>query len=195
LDAPDLAQRVRGRFGLQGDFLLFVSTIEPRKNVPTLLRAFRRLMDAYHPNVQLVLAGEKGWLYDEVFQLVRDLKLVDKVVFLGRVSTEELLWLYNVAQALVSPSIYEGFGLPPLEAMACGTPVIVSNVSSLPEVVADAGILVDPYDAEELSVAMWRLLSDAELRASLIEKGYKRAGFFSWDKAAQETLKLYHSLA
>jgi glycosyltransferase involved in cell wall biosynthesis len=95
----------------------------------------------------------------------------------------------------VSPSIYEGFGLPPLEAMACGTPVIVSNVSSLPEVVADAGILVDPYDAEELSVAMWRLLSDAELRASLIEKGYKRAGFFSWDKAAQETLKLYHSLA
>jgi len=95
----------------------------------------------------------------------------------------------------VAPSIYEGFGLPPLEAMACGTPVVVSNVSSFPEIVADAGLLVDPYAVDELTVAIWRLLSDSELRESLIEKGLKRAASFSWDRAAEQTLKLYHSLA
>ncbi|MBC7236430.1 MAG: glycosyltransferase family 4 protein [Chloroflexi bacterium] len=195
IKTPDIRQRVRDRFGIHGDFLLFVSTIEPRKNVPTLLKAMRRLLDDYDPDVKLVLAGEKGWLYDEVFRLVGELKLEEDVIFLGRVSTEELLWLYNAAQALVAPSIYEGFGLPPLEAMACGTPVIVSNVSSLPEVVADAGLLVDPYNVEEIAVAMWRILTDQELRQTLIEKGLKRSAFFSWDKAAEKTLELYHSLA
>jgi glycosyltransferase involved in cell wall biosynthesis len=106
-----------------------------------------------------------------------------------------LLWLYNTAEALVAPSIYEGFGLTPLEAMACGTPVIVSNVSSFPEIVGDAGLLIDPGCADELMVAMERILSDSELRASLVEKGLKRAALFSWDKAAQETLALYHGLA
>ncbi len=195
IDATDVRKRVSDRFGVHGDFLLFVSTIEPRKNVPTLLKAMRQLIDDYRTEVKLVLAGEKGWLYDDVFRLVNDLQLEDDVVFLGRVSTEELLWLYNSAQALVAPSIYEGFGLPPLEAMACGTPVVVSNVSSLPEVVADAGLLIDPYDVDEITVAMWRVLTDEDLRATLIEKGLKRAGHFSWDKAAEQTLELYHSLA
>jgi len=195
MDRPDLKQRVRGRFGVKSDFVLFVSTIEPRKNVPTLLRAFRQLLADYHVDIKLVLAGAKGWLYDEVFQVAQDLNLMDDVLFLGRVSTEELVWLYNTAQALVAPSIYEGFGLPPLEAMACGTPVVVSNVSSFPEIVADAGLLVDPYAVDELTVAIWRLLSDSELRESLIEKGLKRAASFSWDRAAEQTLKLYHSLA
>ncbi|MCD6518750.1 MAG: glycosyltransferase family 4 protein [Anaerolineae bacterium] len=195
LKKPDLKQRVRGRFGIRTEFILFVGTIEPRKNIPTLLRAFRRLLDDYRLDVQLVLAGAKGWLYDEVFQLVEELDLSKDVLFLGRVTTEELLWLYNVAQVLVTPSIYEGFGLPPLEAMACGTPVIASNVSSFPEVVADAGLLIDPNNVEELTVAIWRVLDDSELRESLIEKGLKRASFFSWEKAAQETLALYHDLA
>jgi len=191
----DLVQRVRGRFGLRSDFILFVSTIEPRKNLSTLLKAYRQLLNDYRPDTKLVIAGEKGWLYEEVFQLVTELKLVDDVVFLGRVSTEELLWLYNTAEVLVAPSIYEGFGLTPLEAMACGTPVVVSNVSSLPEIVGDAGLLFNPYEVDELTVAIWRLLNDSELRASLAEKGIKRAANFSWDKAAQETLKLYRSLA
>ncbi len=195
LESDDLLPRVRGRFGLQRPFVLFVSTIEPRKNVPTLLKAFRRLLSSYRPEVSLVLAGERGWLYDEVFQLVTDLGLVEDVTFLGRVSDDELLWLYNTAQVLVAPSIYEGFGLTPLEAMACGTPVIASNTSSHPEVVGDAGLLVDPYDVEELTVAMWRLLSEDDLRRSLREKGRKRAQLFSWDKAARETLALYHHLA
>jgi len=195
IKTPELRQRVRGRFGIPGEFILFVSTIEPRKNVPTLLRAFRQFLDAYRREVKLVLAGEKGWLFDEVFRVVTELKLEKEVLFLGRVSTEELLWLYNAAEALVAPSIYEGFGLTPLEAMACGTPVIVSNVSSFPEIVGDAGLLIDPGCTDELVVAMQRILSDSELRASLIEKGLKRAALFSWDKAAQETLALYHSLA
>jgi glycosyltransferase involved in cell wall biosynthesis len=192
---PELEQRVRGRFGIPGDFILLVSTIEPRKNVATLLRAFRRFLDNYRFDVKLVLAGEKGWLYEEVFRLVTELNLVKDVLFLGRVSTEELLWLYNAAQALVAPSIYEGFGLTPLEAMACGTPVVVSNVSSFPEIVADAGLLIDPTSVDDLTVAIWRVLNDSELRASLIEKGFRRAALFSWDKAARETLALYHSLA
>jgi len=192
---PDLRQRVRGRFGIPGEFILFVSTIEPRKNVSTLLRAFRQFLDVYRREIKLVLAGEKGWLFDEVFRLVAELKLEKEVIFLGRVSTEELLWLYNTAETLVAPSIYEGFGLTPLEAMACGTPVIVSNVSSFPEIVGDAGLFIDPGCADELMVAMQRILSDSELRASLIEKGLKRAALFSWDKAAQETLALYRSLA
>ncbi|MBN1400017.1 MAG: glycosyltransferase family 4 protein [Anaerolineae bacterium] len=195
LEDDSLLARVQARFQIRGDYVLFVSTIEPRKNVAGLLRAFRRLLDAYHPDVQLVVAGEKGWLYDDVFQLASDLHLLDDVLFVGRVSTEELLWLYNAAQLLVAPSIYEGFGLTPLEAMACGTPVVASNVSALPEVVGDAGLLVDPKDPEEMSVAIWRVLDDAEMRASLIEKGLRRAAVFSWDKAAQETLELYHSLA
>ncbi len=194
LKMPDLVQRVRERFGVFSDFILFVNTIEPRKNVPMLLKAFRRLLDNYHPDVKLLLAGEKGWLYDEVFRLSTALNLAEDVIFLGRVSTEELLWLYNTARMLVAPSLYEGFGLTPLEAMACGTPVVVSNVSSLPEVVGDAGLLVNPNDDDALAVAMWRLLSEPELRECLIQKGFKRAAFFSWDKAARETLDLYHRL-
>ncbi|MFP3896995.1 MAG: glycosyltransferase family 4 protein [Anaerolineales bacterium] len=195
LDKPDLIQCVRGRFGIRGDFILFVSTIEPRKNVPTLLRAFRRFLDDYHLDIQLVLAGERGWLYDDVFSLTEELNLAKDVIFLGQVSTDELLWLYNTAQLLAAPSIYEGFGLTPLEAMACGTPVVVSNVSSLPEVVGDAGLLVDPNKVDEIAVAMWRVLTDDELRECLIHKGLKRARQFSWEKAARETLELYHSLA
>ena len=195
IDHGGLAQGLENRFGIRGDFVLFVSTIEPRKNVATLLQAFRRFLDSYRLDVQLVLAGEKGWLFDEVFQLAKELHLENEALFLGRVSTEELLWLYNAAHLLVAPSIYEGFGLTPLEAMACGTPVVVSNVSAHPEVVVDAGLLVDPYDIEEMSVAIWRVFHDSELRASLIEKGKMRSACFSWDKAASATLELYHGLA
>ena len=195
VDDPTLPDRVHARFGVRGDFILFVSTIEPRKNVPTLLRAFRQLLDDYRLDVQLVLAGQKGWLFDEVFELVEDLALTEDVKFVGRVTNEELIWLYNTARALVAPSIYEGFGLTPLEAMACGTPVVVADVSSLSEVVGDAGLKVDPYRPDEMAVAMWRLLTDSELHASLSAKGITRASWCSWDRAAQETLALYHQLA
>ncbi len=194
LEGVDAAGWVRGKYRIPGGFVLFVSTIEPKKNLPTLLQAFRQLSDTYHVKTKLVVVGEQGWLFEEVFKTVQKLKLDDDVIFLGRVPLEELLWLYNAAQVLVHPALYEGFGLTPLEAMACGTPVIVSNVSSLPEVVGDAGLLVDPKDAEGFAVAMWRVLRDPALRQELRQKGLCRARKFSWEKTARETLALYHRL-
>ncbi|NLV75116.1 MAG: glycosyltransferase family 4 protein [Chloroflexi bacterium] len=194
LRTSEVAAHIQRRFELDPGFILFVSTIEPRKNLPALLRAYRELIDKYHVTAPLVIAGQKGWLFEEVFTLVTSLKLDNHVRFLGRVSSQELFWLYNTARMLVQPSIYEGFGLTPLEAMACGTPVIVSNVSALPEVVSDAGLLIDPNVPEEITVAMWRLLKDEALWNNLVEKGLKRAACFSWDKAARETLALYHSV-
>ena len=114
-----------------------------------------------------------------------------RVHFVGQVSSEELLYLYNAAELLAHPAFYEGFGLPPLEAMACGLPAIVSNVASLPEVVGDAGLLIDPHDADELTVAMWRVLNDGELRQEMRNKGLRQAERFSWGRAARETAAIY----
>ncbi len=187
----EILERTKDKYRINGDFILFVGTIEPRKNVPTLLRAYRQLLDNYKADVKLVIVGRRGWLSDEVFTLVDQLKLGDDVLFLGRVPSQDLLYLYNAAQLLVQPSFYEGFGLPPLEAMACGTPAVVSNVSSLPEVVGDAGILVDPQEVSGLAVAIWRVLTDSALRNDLIAKGLRRAKCFSWKKTALQTLELY----
>ena len=192
-DQKILAQ-AKGKYHITGDFILFVSTIEPRKNLPMLLKAYRRLLDSYKADVKLAVVGRRGWLSKEVFTFVDKLKLTNDVLFLGRVPVEDLLHLYNAAQLLVQPSFYEGFGLPPLEAMACGTPVVVSNVSSLPEVVGDAGLLVDPENASEISVAIWRVLTDEALRAELVAKGLKRAQCFSWEKTALQTLELYRRI-
>jgi glycosyltransferase involved in cell wall biosynthesis len=188
-------EQVRNRHGIDGRFILFVSTIEPRKNVPTLMRALWQLVECYKEDVHLVLAGGKGWLYEDAFAAVDELNLDSRVHFVGRVSSEDLLYLYNSAELLAHPAFYEGFGLPPLEAMACGLPVIVSNVSSLPEVVGDAGLLIDPHDVDELTVGMWRVLTDEELRQEMIEKGLRQAARFSWDRAASETLGIYRLVA
>jgi glycosyltransferase involved in cell wall biosynthesis len=195
LDKGEAQEQVRNRHGVEGPFLLFVSTIEPRKNVPTLLRALWQLLECYKEDVRLVLAGGKGWLFEDAFALVEELNLDDRVHFVGRVSSEDLLYLYNAAELLAHPAFYEGFGLPPLEAMACGLPVIVSNVASLPEVVGDAGLLIDPHDIDELTVAMWRILNDSELRQEMREKGLRQAERFSWERAARETLAIYRRVA
>jgi glycosyltransferase involved in cell wall biosynthesis len=187
-------KEIREKYGLDGPFMLFVSTIEPRKNLPTLLRAYRQLLDHYKLEVRLVVAGQRGWFCGEVFAVTETLKLNDDVLFLGHVPMNDLALLYNAARVHVHPSFYEGFGLPPLEAMSCGTPTIVANVSSLPEVVGDAGLLVDPEDVEAWTVAMWRVLADKSLHSELAEKGLKRAQLFSWEKAARETLGLYSRL-
>jgi len=188
-------QRVAEKFGLNNDFVLFVSTIEPRKNLPTLLRAYRQLLDAYKLDVELVLVGGPGWLYDEVPTLVEKLRLTHKAHFLGRVPDDELLYLYNAAGLVAHPAVYEGFGLPPLEAMACGTPVIVSNSSSLPEVVGDAGVLVEATDVDAWAAALWRVLTDDTLREELSQKALARAGYFSWERTARQTLRIYHQVA
>lgn len=182
---------MRSAFPLPEEFILFVSTIEPRKNIATLLRAYRRLLDSYKVSAGLVLAGATGWLADQIFETVEQLDLQRHVTFLGRVQNGDLVYLYNLARCLAHPAYYEGFGLTPLEAMACGTPVVVSNVSSLPEVVGDAALLIDPNNDEELAVALHRVLTDEALRASLREKGLARARTFSWERTAEETLAVY----
>ncbi len=187
--------RIRARHHLPPEFILFVSTIEPRKNIPTLLRAFRRLRDNYKSEAGLVIAGNRGWLVEEVDAVITQLELGDSVRCLGGIANEELVYLYNAARVFVLPSFYEGFGLPPLEAMACGTPVIVSNTASLPEVVGDAGWLVSPDDIEGLTVAMHRILTDESLRREMRAKGLARAATFSWERTARETLDVYRKVA
>lgn len=183
---------VRAKYHLPETFVLFVGTIEPRKNVDGLLYAFRNLLDRYpKEKVGLAIAGSQGWLYDDVLRLVNELKLEEATYFLGRVPDPDLHKLYVAARCHVHPAHYEGFGLPPLEAMASGTPTIVSNTSSLPEVVGDAALLVNPEDWEELAVAMHRLLTDDQLHQELREKGLKRAANFSWEITADKTLHVY----
>jgi glycosyltransferase involved in cell wall biosynthesis len=192
MDRQAALRHVHSVFDLpEADFVLFVSTIEPRKNVSGLLRAYRRLRDDYKLAPELVLVGTKGWLSDDVFADVEKLGLKSYCHFLGRVSAHDLLNLYNAARCLVHPAFYEGFGLTPLEAMACGTPVIVSNVSSLPEVVGDAALLVNPHHDEEITVALWRILTDQPLWDELRAKGLQRAAAFSWERTAQQTMAVY----
>jgi glycosyltransferase involved in cell wall biosynthesis len=177
-------------------FLLYVGTLEPRKNIPGLIRAYARLRgQAPAPAPMLVLAGRKGWGYEPIFREIERLGLANDVRHLDGADDATLAALMNAALALVYPSFYEGFGLPPLEAMACGCPVITSNNSSLPEVAGDAGIQVDPRDEPALAQAMLAVVARPELRASLRERGLARARLFSWDRVARETLEVYARVA
>lgn len=195
-EARDVALRhVQALFEIPEDFILFVSTIEPRKNVPGLLRAYRRLRDRYKLTPALVLVGAPGWLSDDVYTLVNELGLKSHCFFLGRVNSHDLHHLYNAARCLVHPAFYEGFGVTPLEAMACGTPVVCSNVSSLPEVVGDAALMVNPESDEEITVALWRILTDSALWGELRTKGLQRAATFSWERAARQTMEVYQQAA
>lgn len=178
----------RQKRGLPERIILFVGTIEPRKNVARLIEAYSHLRDG---QVKLVIGGARGWLYEEVFARVEELGLTGDVLFPGYIPPDELPLWYNAAELFVYPSLYEGFGLPPLEAMACGTPVITSNVSSLPEVVGEAGLTVDPIDSKGLAEAMNQVLGSEALRQSMRERGLARAGSFSWAKAARETVEVY----
>jgi len=175
-------------------FALFVGTIEPRKNLPGLLRAFHRMRERYpdlEPHPRLVIVGEEGWLSQEVFRVVNELRLAQEVAFIGSLPLGDLVWLYRAARLFVFPSLYEGFGLPPLEAMACGAPVIASSAGALPEVLGDAAWLIAPEDTEGWAEAMARLWGDDALRAQLRTRGLERAGRFSWDEAAGRTLGVY----
>jgi glycosyltransferase involved in cell wall biosynthesis len=188
------AQRVAARYGLEPGYLLCVGTLEPRKNLPGLFQAYRLLLDAGVTTAPLVLIGSKGWLYDEIFERVEELRLSDRVCFLQDVTDADLPALYNAATLLTTPSFYEGFGLPALEAMACGTPVVVANRASLPEVVGEAGVLVDPDDVHDIADALARVLTDEPLRAQMRELGLARAARFTWERTAAETLAVYRNV-
>jgi len=195
VDDPQALARMHAQYHLPEQFIMFVGTIEPRKNLPTLIHAFHGLVEKYKTSANLAIVGRRGWLYDDVYNLVEQLDLQNRVHFLGRVPTMDLLYLYNASRMLVLPSYYEGFGLPPLEAMACGVPVIVSDTSVMPEVVGDAALRVPHEDVEGFTVAMNRLLIDDDLRADMIAKGQKRVKCFSWERAARETLDVYQRVA
>jgi glycosyltransferase involved in cell wall biosynthesis len=169
-------------------FILFVGTLEPRKNVANLIQAYAQLPPDRPP---LMLIGGRGWLYDEIYERIEALNLSDEIQFVGYVPPDDLPWWYNAAELFVYPSLYEGFGLPPLEAMACGTPVITSSSSSLPEVVGQAGMLVDPNDSQMLADAMQHVLSDTDARTRMKAAGVERAKGFSWEQTARHTLGSY----
>ncbi len=178
----------RQRQGLPERFVLCVGTLEPRKNQTRLVEAFARIHDG---QVKLVLVGGKGWLYDELFTRVEALGLSKEIIFPGYVMNDELPLWYNAATILAYPSLYEGFGMPVLEAQACGTPVLTSNVSSLPEAAGDAASMVDPYDVEALAAELDRLLTDKLLRHELRKRGLAHASQFTWPLMAQETADVY----
>lgn len=185
---------IRTKYGLTTPFMLYVGTIEPRKNIGRLLRAYTLFRERHKGNHRLVIAGGLGWLYQDVLREIDDLAADHKVVFLGRVPDDDLPALYSLCDLFVYPSLYEGFGLPPLEAMACGRAVLTTNTSSLPEVVGDAGVMVSPYDVEGLAAEMARLLDDPELRRTLGQRGIERARQFSWGNSARKLLEIYRDL-
>jgi glycosyltransferase involved in cell wall biosynthesis len=187
------AVETRRRFNISRDFLLAVGSLQPRKNLVRLIRAYavlRRENSGFTP--QLVIVGRKLWLADEIFAEVRRQRWAEDVILTGYVADEDLPKLYRAATAFVYPSLFEGFGLPPVEAMACGTPVVTSNVSSLPEIVGDAAILIDPCDEQALAAALLRIVNDQPLRARLREQGIVQAAKFTWRAAAEKTLQLYY---
>lgn len=188
--SPAELARIRQKYKLPEQFLLYVGTLEPRKNLSRLVRAFSRLKEQGQPH-KLVLAGPWGWSMNDFQQQIERLELNDSVQMLGYIPDEDLPGLYSLATVFVFPSLYEGFGLPPLEAMACGTPVLSSKNSSLAEICGDAAYLVDPLDEESLVAGLQRVLGDETLRAELGEFGRRRAGEFSWERAARETAAVY----
>ena len=192
---PAEGERIRGRYGLPQGYLLYVGTIQPRKNLVTLIEAYAMLKKQGGFSEKLVIVGRKGWLYEGLFIRVRELGLENDIIFTGFVPDEDLPFIYDGARLFVYLSLLEGFGRPPLEAMACGVPVITSDTSAIPEVVGDAGISVPATDTVKVAEAIGRLLADPALADDMRRKGLARARAFSWDAAARETLQVYERVA
>ena len=177
------------KYGIKKPYFLYVGTLEPRKNIPNLIKAFKQSS----VDCQLIIGGKKGWKYMKIFKIVEELGMKNKIIFPGFIDGDDLGFLYKNAIAFVFPSLYEGFGLPILEAMYCGCPVITSNNSSLPEVVGKAGLLVDPLNVDHISRAIIKV-QDESVRKNMIKEGYKQANIFNWKRAAKETINIYKNL-
>jgi glycosyltransferase involved in cell wall biosynthesis len=188
--APDA---VRNKYQLEKPFILFVGNLEPRKNIPNLNRAFAQCREK-HPELELVIAGSRGWMYQDIFRTVSDLHLGPSVRFLNFVPNQDLPALYNAATAFVYVPIYEGFGLPPLEAMQCGTPVITSSTSSLPEIVGEGGIMVHPGDVKGLAEKISMLVGDEDARTENRRYNLAQCRKFSWERCARQTFEVYREV-
>lgn len=189
---PALLESVKKRYGIgDGPFILSIGTVQPRKNYARLARAIDQ---SNIPDLKLVIAGGKGWLADDLYETIEQLGLQERVQLIGFVDDDDLPALYSAALALAFPSLYEGFGLPVLEAMACELPVVTSNVSSLPEVAGEAAILIDPEDIDQITEALRQVIFDSALRALLVKRGLERAASFTWEKAAGKLRGHYRRL-
>lgn len=184
------------KYALPDKFILSVGSIEPRKNISSLIKAFSELRSRGEIDHSLVICGAKGWLneYERILKMIGDSGVRDAVIFTDYVPDEDLPAIYSLADLFVYPSLYEGFGLPPIEASACGCPVIASNCSAIPEVVGDAGVLIDPLDINGLARAILNVIKDGSMRGRLKELGFKRARQFSWERTARETLDIYKGI-
>jgi len=183
------------KYGVTSNYILYVGNLMPHKNVSSLIKAYAGLPKDIKDAHSLVIGGSKKWCYRQLVRLAAQSGVKDKVVFTGFIPDEDLLSVYNGAALFVFPSLREGFGFPPLEAMACGVPVVASNVTSLPELIGDAGVLVDPYDVQALTRAMNDVLTNEELRKGLIEKGLKRVKQFSIEKTAAVIVEAFSKVA
>lgn len=186
---------IKKKYDLKNDYILFVGTLQPRKNILRLVEAFKIVLKHSKKDIDLVIVGKKGWKYEDILEAPSKYGVADRVKFLDFVSDEELEVLYRNAVCFVLPSLYEGFGLPVVEAMKYGCPVITSNVSSLPEAGGDAALYVNPEDVDDIALKIENILKDANLRKELIEKGFKHIKKFSWQKTAEETLKVLEEVA
>jgi glycosyltransferase involved in cell wall biosynthesis len=188
---------VMNKYHLPKEYILYMGTLEPRKNIVGIVEAFsmlKRNTGVATKQVRLVLAGKKGWLYEPIFSKVQELGLEQEVVFTDYVEEKDKPIIYGQARAFVFPSLYEGFGIPVLEAMAASVPVITSNTSSLPEVVGDAGVLVDPMDTEAIAKAMYKLIQDEGYVKQLIKRGDSQAQKFTWEASAHKLYEVYQSI-
>ncbi len=183
--------QTRRRLGVEDNFILFVGTVEPRKNLITLVRAFDELMRTTDLRPQLVVAGQKGWLTDDLYAYVEQSEIKNRILFTGYVSDDDLASLYSSCTVSVYPSLYEGFGLPPLEAMACGAPVITSRIPVIMETASGAARLVEPTNLQELTAALVELMTDQKSREHYASVGRQRAAEFTWERTAERTLEVY----
>lgn len=185
---------IKSKYKINDDFILYVGGFSPRKNILGLIEAFSLIPYSKRKNTKLVITGKKGISYDKYKKRTSELKIMNDVIFTGFISLDHMPIFYNASKLLVYPSFYEGFGLPPLEAMACGTPVIASNVTSLPEVCGTSAILIDPYNIDELSLSIEKILTDKSLYNNMSNRGIKRSLTFSWDNTASRTLCAYENI-
>lgn len=182
------------KYEIRNDYILFVGTLEPRKNIKTLIKSFSKLIKEINTDIKLVIVGKKGWMYKEIFELVKKLGIEKEVIFTGFADLDDLPYLYNGAEMFVYPSVYEGFGIPVLEAISCGVPTITSNVSSMPEVIGEAGITVNPTNITELKNSMKKIINNDNLKENLKNLGIEQSKKFTWENCAIETLRAYKSV-